>query len=452
MNKILLVRHGQSVGNASGIIQGKTDFKLSGLGRSDVKKLVRGNKELFEEYDSLISSPLKRAEETATIIGNELNKKITLDPLLEEFGAGILEGIKKDDANMIYPQYYEVWTQRGDLDVIPGAEKGDVLQARVLMYLEKYLNSDTKEIVVSHAGFIRSLINTVYGRDRTTCISLNHDDIYTLENVWKNIGLTECTIAKNSKVFEVDTYNKKYIMKKITKRGIEEANKEKDLLEYLSKSIYTPQIIGLAKRDNYVLKVMDYAPGENVRTILNQEKICNTTQELYKLKDLLKKYEKSYEYEECDVIEKLKEILNDIEDDEVIKIILDILKSEKFNNALKEDNIQIVHDDLHRDNILYQYNTPVFLDFEALQKWPSTYQLASHIAANYLLYDDSFNIDTVLQKWPEKVELEYLKGLIMFRLIMGYNYFNNRIKTKECTSDDYEFEKIYKKSLIKIAN
>ena len=54
MNKLLLVRHGQSMGNASGIIQGKTNFKLSGMGKIDVKKLVRGNKDLFENYDNIV--------------------------------------------------------------------------------------------------------------------------------------------------------------------------------------------------------------------------------------------------------------------------------------------------------------------------------------------------------------------------------------------------------------
>lgn len=452
MDKLLLVRHGLSIGNESGFIQGKSNFKLSEIGRSNVMKLIRENIELFEKYNNIVSSPLNRASETATIIGNELDKKIIFDPLLEEFGAGILEGLKKAKAEKIYPEYYKIWKNRGDLDAIPGAEKGDILQARVLMYLEKYLNSDSQEIVVSHAGFIRSLINTVYGRNRTTPVMLEHDKIYTLENVWQNIELNECIVAKNSKVFEVDTYDKKYIMKRIFKRGIEEAEKEKALLEYLSKSIYTPQIIGLTARKDYVLKIMDYAFGENIHVPLNKEKIDNTTKELYKLKELLRNYKNSDKYENGNIIERLKSLLETIEDIEVRNIILDILKSEKFNNALKEDNVQIVHDDLHRDNILYQYNNPIFLDFEGLEKWPSVYQLASHIAANYLLYDDSFNINLVLEKWPEKVNGEYLKALIIFRLIQGYNYFSKRVKSKDCSSDDYEFQKIYKRSLKKIAN
>jgi len=417
-----------------------------------VKKLISENMNLFEKFDNVVSSPLDRASETATIIGNMINKKITYDSLLEEFSAGVLEGLKKSEAEKLYPGYYKVWKSRGDLDVIPDAEKGDALQSRVLMYLEKYLESDSKEIVVSHAGFIRCLINTVYGRNRTTPVILDHNNIYNLKDVWKNIELNECTIAKNSKVFEVDTYDKKYIMKKISKRGIEEAEKEKALLEYLSKSIYTPQIIGLTNRNDYVLKVMNYAFGENIHGNLNKEKINNTTKELYKLKELLKNYKDSDKYENCNIIEMLNSFLKIIEDIELRNIILNILKSEKFNNALKEDNIQIVHDDLHRDNILYQYNNPVFLDFEGLKKWPSVYQLSSHIAANYLLYDDSFNINLVLKNWPEKVDGEYLKCLIIFRLIQGYNYFSKRIKSQNCSSDDYEFQKIYKKSLKKIAD
>ena len=165
MNKILIMRHGESIGNACRIIQGKSNFKLSDKGIIDVKNLVDKNIEAFKEFDNITSSTLKRASETAAIVSNKLNKKVFFDSLLVEFDAGILEGLTKQYAEKTFPEYYSIWEQKGDLDSIPGAEKGDELQARVLMFLEKYLNCDSKEIVISHAGFIRSLINTVYNKE-----------------------------------------------------------------------------------------------------------------------------------------------------------------------------------------------------------------------------------------------------------------------------------------------
>lgn len=448
MNKLLLVRHGQSIGNVEGFIQGKSDFKLSVDGKLGVKKLLVENKEIFKGYDSIVCSTLSRAKETAILIGDETHKNVTFDPLLEELSAGVLEGLKKDDVKKIYPDYYKVWCSRGDLDIIPKAEKGDELQARVLMYLEKYLSDNYNEIIVSHAGFLRSMINTIYNRERQTAVNLDHHNIYCLNDVWKNIGVNECVIAKNSKVLEIETFDKKYIMKKISKGTLEDVEMEKQMLKYLSKEIYTPQIINFAKREGYILKIMDYATGINIHSNLNQNKINNTTTELYKLNELFKKYDSSSNYLEGDVLNELHNILLNNHDEEIRKIIIDIIKNEQFNNALKNDKMQLVHDDLHRDNILYEQDKPVFLDFEGLKKWPSVYQLASHIAANYILYDNNFNINLILEKWPEKINYEYLKNLIMFRLIKGFNYFSQRIKSRDHSSDDYEFGKIYKKSLI----
>ena len=448
MNKILVMRHGESIGNACRIIQGKSNFKLSDKGIIDVKNLVDKNIKTFKKFDNITSSTLKRAIETAIIVSNKLNKKVSFDPLLEEFDAGILEGLTKQYVEKSFPVYYNVWEQKGDLDSIPGAEKGDELQARVLMFLEKYLNCDSSEIVISHAGFIRSLINTVYNRNRTTPISINHDNIYYLENVWNNIGLKKFNIAKNPLVFEISTYDKKYIMKKVMNHDIKKAEKEKKLLEYLSNSIYIPKIIGLTQRDDYILKIMDYAVGENIHGNLNIEKINNTTRELYNLKQLLKLYNDESEKE--DIIGSLKNFLCFIEDEDIKNIVINILMDDRFNNCLQKDNFQIVHDDLHRDNILYQGNRPIFLDFEGLKKFPSNYQLASYIAANFLLYDESFNIDLVLRNWPEKINLTYLNKLILFRLLKGYEYFTRRIESEK-SKDDYEFQKTYKNSLIKYA-
>lgn len=447
MNKILLIRHAQSIGNQLGFIQGKTNYELSQSGEKELKKLIDDNKDFLKKYDSLVSSPLIRARQTANIIGMELNKEVSTDVLLEEYYAGILEGLKKTEAKEKYPNYYEVWKERGDLDEIPGAEKGDVLQARVLMFLEKFLNNEMKEIVVSHAGFIRSLINTVNFRKRTTQIPLNHDNMYTLNNVWENIGVEECINAKNSKVFIVDTYDKKYIMKKSNIIPIEEATKEKELLEYLSTAINIPKIIGLANKKDYILKVMDYAKGDNNYNMPSKVLMQNTTKKLYELKELLRAYGDSSKYNERNIIKELNYILNTIDDSEIKNIIVDILKNEKFNRALIEDEIQIVHDDLHRDNIIYKDNEPVFLDFECLEKWPSTYQLASHIAANYLINYNDFNVETILNNWPEKIELEYLKDLIIVRLLYGYNYFYKRTKNQRCSIDDYDLQKKYKKAI-----
>lgn len=85
--KILLVRHGQDTDNAAGILNGRRDTALTELGRQQaaaVAKLLVGS-----GVDAIVSSPLLRARETATIISDNLCKINTLviDSLIErDFG------------------------------------------------------------------------------------------------------------------------------------------------------------------------------------------------------------------------------------------------------------------------------------------------------------------------------------------------------------------------------
>lgn len=68
MSKLLLMRHGKSVGNENNIIQGVSDFALTLSGKRDVERLVSENISKFDDYERIISSDLKRAVQTADIL------------------------------------------------------------------------------------------------------------------------------------------------------------------------------------------------------------------------------------------------------------------------------------------------------------------------------------------------------------------------------------------------
>ena len=184
MGNLILIRHGESIGNKNKIIQGLSNFSLSEKGKSDVQKITKENKNLFTSKTSIISSPLKRCVETSDIIGKEIKIPIIYDDLLVEFSAGILDGMSKDEASIKYPEYLKVWTARGDLDSIPNATKGAELQARVLMFLEQFIDNIPNNIIVSHAGFLRCLINTVKGNSRDFAQNLDHNVIHELNNLF----------------------------------------------------------------------------------------------------------------------------------------------------------------------------------------------------------------------------------------------------------------------------
>lgn len=450
MKKLLFIRHAESFGNKMKIIQGHADFNLTETGKKELSSLINSNFSRFNNYDSIISSPLKRTYETAEIISGFINASVENDELLKEFSAGILDGLSKEEAKEKYEKYYKIWEKRGDLDQIPKAESGDMLQVRTLMFLERFLGEDYNHIIVSHAGFLRCLINTINGNKRTTPLNLDHDQLYELEDIFDKINFEKNKLAKNSIVYKISTCDRDYIIKKEPRWLEKKDYDEKELIDYLSNYVNIPKIYLMTNRKKYFLKGIEYKDGVHIIGNLNDIQIKNTTEMLKKMQNLLYNIKDKYSYEQIDMIKELQLKINDIEDEKTKKIALSILKNENFINGISRDSISIVHDDLHRSNILYDGNTPIFLDFDGLKKYPITYQLASHIASSYILNDSNFNIDNVLKYWNQGVDREYLNSLIRYRLIMGLIYFQKRIENSEYNIEDSELRDKYFKTFQKI--
>lgn len=87
--KLFLCRHGQTEHNAKDLNQGHLDVELNEKGREQARKLAERAERM--EIDSLYSSSLKRAAQTAEIISEETGlENETLDGLKEQ-SAGVFE-------------------------------------------------------------------------------------------------------------------------------------------------------------------------------------------------------------------------------------------------------------------------------------------------------------------------------------------------------------------------
>jgi len=89
---ITFLRHGQSVANHDGIIQGHLDYPLSDQGRQQAEE--RGEAWAMERrtFDLIISSPLQRASQTAAILAARLSLPIEVDPAWRERQLGNAQG------------------------------------------------------------------------------------------------------------------------------------------------------------------------------------------------------------------------------------------------------------------------------------------------------------------------------------------------------------------------
>lgn len=154
MTYYTLIRHGQTDWNKLFLIQGHIDNPLNSTGRNQA--LLASNKiSQFEKYDIIISSPLKRAYETAEIIQKNLPYEVEIItmPELIERDFGELEGEKVCEEN--YKKIFDESAVR--------LEKLIDLQNRSVNAIKKIelLYPNKRILITTHSHFIKGLISAI---------------------------------------------------------------------------------------------------------------------------------------------------------------------------------------------------------------------------------------------------------------------------------------------------
>ncbi|MBC7325685.1 MAG: histidine phosphatase family protein, partial [Moorella sp. (in: Bacteria)] len=107
--RIYLVRHGETEWNNNGRYQGHTDVALSVSGRRQAELL----RERFRSIplDSVYSSDLSRARETAAVIAAPHGLTIKTEEAFREIDFGFWEGLTYQEITARYPHEWERWRQ-----------------------------------------------------------------------------------------------------------------------------------------------------------------------------------------------------------------------------------------------------------------------------------------------------------------------------------------------------
>ena len=154
--KLYVVRHGQTVHNQLGLVQGDTESDLSEKGIEDAKALRKLVSTL--DIDVVISSPLRRALDTAKIITD--NKyEIIIDKRLIERNYGLGEGKPVDEELTV-----KYWDFKLNTD-INEVEKVQDLMFRIVEFIEDIRNKydDKKVLVVAHSAILRAIHYAING-------------------------------------------------------------------------------------------------------------------------------------------------------------------------------------------------------------------------------------------------------------------------------------------------
>ena len=159
MITLYLVRHGESVYNAEGRIQGHQDVGLSELGIRQAELIA--DRLASVEFDAVYSSDLVRASATAEIIAARHDLPVQTTPLLREAMLGVIEGLTRAEVDERYPAGVHIWRERPLSARPPGAESVVDLIERARAFLEETLPKHpdgSRLLIVGHGGSLRGVI------------------------------------------------------------------------------------------------------------------------------------------------------------------------------------------------------------------------------------------------------------------------------------------------------
>lgn len=159
MLEVCLVRHAQSVSNASGVWQGQGNSPLSEVGQAQVEALSGAI--ASQRYDLAISSDLSRAADTAKALGVPVRQ----DPAWREIDVGRWEGLTMAEVVERFPEQIEALRERRTFE-IGGGESWPEVFARAdgaFGRIREALPEGGRVIVFTHGGVIAAILSGLLG-------------------------------------------------------------------------------------------------------------------------------------------------------------------------------------------------------------------------------------------------------------------------------------------------
>ena len=151
---ILLARHGETADNVPPArVMGRRDPPLTERGREQARSLA--NAVGGEGVRTLYTSNLRRATETAEIVGERLGLELRIDPRLAESDRGRWEGRLMQDIEREEPEAWDAWRLAGDGFRFPGGESLRDHLDRVVAALDEIADGPLPALVICHGGTIR---------------------------------------------------------------------------------------------------------------------------------------------------------------------------------------------------------------------------------------------------------------------------------------------------------
>ena len=181
---ILFVRHGKDSDQHRG---GWSQLDLLPEGKREAKMLADYLVQHKEDYHftKMITSDLKRAETTATILVEALQLPLEKESSLRETNNGDLAGMLNSEADQKFPRLY--FRSLAMDEHYPNGESPREFYQRIKTWFQRFLqennNSDETQIVVTHGGVINiiyHLLNQIEWTNKSNLFHVKHCSISLL--------------------------------------------------------------------------------------------------------------------------------------------------------------------------------------------------------------------------------------------------------------------------------
>lgn len=164
---ISVARHGQTDYNLQGLICGRADAALTAEGKKQAQQLAAKVKALEIPVTAIISSPLRRAYDTAAIVRDACLVPLSIDSRLSEMDFGVYDG------QPIETPIFQLLRQEFSLPFPKGESLLDVA-GRVYPLLQELVRDETSHyLLVCHNALSRMIDNYFNGKPMAEFLAYN---------------------------------------------------------------------------------------------------------------------------------------------------------------------------------------------------------------------------------------------------------------------------------------
>ena len=163
---LYLIRHGETAWNEEGRCQGVTDIPLTQKGYRQARAVANALER--RPICRVLTSPLQRARDTATLIAQAHAVSLECYDELKEWDQGRLEGLTGPELMQDYPGFFERWLADPAGTAPPGGEPLRDVQQRAWPILDRLRQHDELTgpvVVVSHTLTIAAMLCAALGLD-----------------------------------------------------------------------------------------------------------------------------------------------------------------------------------------------------------------------------------------------------------------------------------------------